>query len=183
MKTMQSPIRTRRQLAEVETLALTLEAVQRDLTAYRAALSRQLDFLHHPEGLPPVDAGIGKVVLKLFRSEPPAPSVPPPLTAAAERRTSRRRIGNPISIVIADEVAESEPMAGWVMDRSSTGLGLWVDEEEPVGTLLRVRPVKSEEADWWTEVVVRHCRAERGRYVVGCQFVKEVPWSRLRMFG
>jgi hypothetical protein len=64
-----------------------------------------------------------------------------------------------------------------------TGLGLWIDEEESVGTVLSVRPSRTKTPDWWTQVIVRHCRAERGRYVVGCEFLRLLPWNQLKVFG
>lgn len=167
-----------RRLAEVESLVLTLEAVRRDLVAYREVLAKKLAWLRHPDGEAPAEEGIGQMFQKLLRG-----SLPLPAATGRERRMARRRAGNPIHIFIAGEIPEVEPIPGWVMDRSATGLGLWIDEEEPVGVVLRIRPIKTRDPDWWTEVVVRHCRSERGRYVVGCEFVEPVPWNQLKWFG
>jgi hypothetical protein len=169
-----------RRLDAVDSLARAVVAIQIELIAYRDALAKQLTCLRDLDGEAPPEAGIGEKFQKLLGA---AAQLPADRIAFEDRRTSRRRVGNPISIYIADEMAVAEPIPGWVMDRSSTGLGLWVDEEEPVGTLLRVRPVKTKDPDWWTQVVVRHCRAESGRYVVGCQFVDRVPWNQLKLFG
>jgi hypothetical protein len=74
----------------------------------------------------------------------------------------------------------AEPVAGWVTDRSQHGLGLWTDAREEVGTILSLRPNPEED---WTRVVVKHCRLDRGNWVLGCQFTETVPWKRLKMFG
>lgn len=155
---------TEQRLAEVEALHQSTARLLEDLTAYRAALSRKRDWLQ-------------------ARQRPPAPQPAPrpEVREHFERRIERRRIGNPVSIVIADPSATAEPCSAWVMDRSLTGLGVWADAAEPVGSVLRVRPAQAE--DWWTRVIVKHCRQERGNWVLGCQFVESVPWKQLRQFG
>jgi len=151
---------TERRLAEVEGLRETTQHLLAELTAYHEALILKCAWLR-------------------ANAEPPA--VRPAVRDYFERRIERRRIGNPVSIVIADPSAEDEPCSAWVMDRSLTGLGLWADAAEPVGSVLTVRPTQAE--DWWTQVIVKHCREERGNWVLGCQFVEAVPWKQLRLFG
>ncbi len=180
---MQPYTATQRRLAEVEALARSLTAVQSDLAAYRTLLCQKLDLLRTQPGIEiagAADPGLIPVVQRILAQTPkPVPA------SLAERRNSRRRFGNPISIYISDETGTAEPIPGWVTNRSSTGLGLWTDEEEPVGMVLSVRPVKLIEPDddWWAHVVVRHCRSERGRFVVGCQFLEQVSWKQLKLFG
>jgi len=153
---------TERRLAEVEALHRTTSELLAELNAYRDALQQKRAWLHDQEA-PPV------------RTQPR-----PAVQQHFERRIERRRVGNPISILIANDAAEG-PGSAWVMDRSLTGLGVWADAAELVGTILNVRPVQAE--DWWTQVIVKHCREERGNWVLGCQFVAAVPWKQLRQFG
>lgn len=153
---------TERRLAEVEALRQSTQDLLAELTAYREALTKKRAWLRaSAEVKPPVPRA---EVRQYF-----------------ERRIERRRIGNPVSIVIADPSAADEPCSAWVMDRSLTGLGVWADAAEPVGSVLTVRPAQAE--DWWTRVIVKHCREERGNWVLGCQFVEAVPWKQLRLFG
>lgn len=171
-------------LAEIATLKQTLDHVQSELRSYRQVLHTKLLWLRQQE-LAPAPATTAAP------AEPEAPRILPMVVDAArnllaqrptdsERRASRRRPGNPISILITDATGISA-MSAWVTDRSQTGLGLRTDEEEEIGAILRIRPAKSTE---WTNVVVKHCRHdERGNWVMGCQFVEEVPTKQLRMFG
>jgi hypothetical protein len=169
-----------RRLAEVQTVQHTLEEVRLELDAYRAVLGRKLAWLRDNPESDKADAD----------DDTETPGILPMLRnklarlggekSRSERRTSRRRLGNPISIVISDADASAEPASAWITDRSSHGLGLWADDEEPVGAILSIRPAQGEE---WTRVVVRHCRQERGNWVMGCQFVGPICWKRLKMFG
>ena len=169
-------------LAQIALLEQTLSHVQDELHIYRQVLCAKLALLRREESaIDPSPA-----------AEPELPQILPMVLATteklladapqgADRRTARRRAGNPIAIMIADVSAAVEQMPGWVTDRSQHGLGLRTDDEEAVGAILRIRPNKSTE---WTRVVVKHCRHdERGTWVVGCQFVETVPSKQLRMFG
>lgn len=166
MNTAERILYAERRLAELETLGQSLDRIHGELSAYRQALADKLDRLRQPPL--PVDVPL---------------DMTPTTTAGAERRVDRRRAGNPISVIIMPADARTEPTSAWVTDRSAHGLGVWADEEEPIGSLLRVRPVKGTESGWWAQVVVRHCRHDRGRWVVGCQFVEQPPWNLLRAFG
>jgi hypothetical protein len=154
-------------LSQVDSLLWTLDRTRADLLAYRGALAE-------------------KVALLRELSEPPAVQhaegvdTSIDLAALPERRTCRRRPGHPISVDIltADDVLG--PAHGWVVDRSLGGLGLWADDAEPVGALLRVRASGAAEG---ALVVVKHCQAQRSSWRLGCQFVGRVPWPLLRQFG
>jgi serine/threonine protein kinase len=112
---------------------------------------------------------------------PPA-AAPPPKPAFAERRTAPRRAGNPVSVVIAPADG-AEPLSGWVLNRSSGGLGLLVDEALEVGTVVSVQPTKSSIGPRAVQVRVVYCIAERASWRIGGQFVEKPTPEEMRLFG
>src|SRR5207253_212568 len=62
--------------------------------------------------------------------------------AAAERRASVRRGGNPVSVLVTPTEHRTDPLSGWVLNRSSGGLGLLVDEALEIGTVVSVQPTR-----------------------------------------
>ncbi len=110
--------------------------------------------------------------------------VPPPATEGGEeRRSSPRRKGNPISVLVSNAGATSEPLQGWVVDRSAGGVRLLVDQSVAPGTVLSVRPSKAHPGYTWVQIQVRSCRPERSSYNLGCMFVQKLNWAELQMFG
>jgi hypothetical protein len=112
----------------------------------------------------------------------PLPSSLRPLTTP-ERRATPRRKGNPVSVAITNGDGDAEPMQGWVMDRSSGGMRLLVDDAIPAGTVLQVRPAKAPPSFPWLQVKVKSCYPERKSWNLGCQFVQKVSWELLQKFG
>jgi hypothetical protein len=148
-------------LAQVDSLLWTLERTRADLVAYRGALAEKVALLIDLwPASEPVDS--------------PDPASPP------ERRACRRRPGHPVSVDILSADDGEDPASGWVVDRSVGGLGLWADDAEPVGALLRVRASRAAEG---ALVVVKHCQPMRSTWRLGCAFVGRVPWPLLRQFG
>jgi hypothetical protein len=103
--------------------------------------------------------------------------------SAAERRAALRRNGNPTAVLLTDAEAKTEPTPGWVLDRSTGGLGLAVGEQVEPGTLLSIRTVNAPRIVPWIQLEVKTCRAEDGCWELGCQFRKTPPWSVLLLFG
>jgi hypothetical protein len=103
---------------------------------------------------------------------------------ALERRMAPRRKGHSVAVVLADG-DDGDALAGWVEDRSSGGLSVWVETAVPVGAVLKVRSRDRHAADRvpWAEVRVRTCRARPGGYRLGCQFTQIQPWNVLLTFG
>src|SRR5947209_1319796 len=78
---------------------------------------------------------IGRLLLPRRRRARPVPLPPPPANpvgpsqdpfvggAFGEKRTSLRRQGNPVAVLISDATVTAEPYYGWVFDRSMGGLG------------------------------------------------------------
>jgi hypothetical protein len=104
-----------------------------------------------------------------------------------ERRRAPRRRGNSVAVEVSDEKQRLGPLAGYILDRSLTGLGLEVsgDIEESIrpGMTLTVRPQSSSGAAPWTRIIVRHCRQQGRRFRLGCEFARQPDSSTMLMFG
>lgn len=100
-----------------------------------------------------------------------------------EKRTSLRRTGNPVPVLITDPEMPEEPLGGWVMDRSVGGLCVSSPKSFAVDSYLTIRAANAAETMPSVRVKVRHFRKEDGRYAVGCQYTESYPWSVLLLFG
>ncbi len=103
--------------------------------------------------------------------------------SVTERRTTARRKGNPIEVLITEGDGETEPYRGWVVDRSMGGLCLLLHDDVAAGTVLSIKPRSAPPATPWVQLTVRSCKKDRAGYEVGCQFVKTPPWAVLLLFG
>lgn len=160
-KTEQLIAKTERLLAQIETLQATMHQLQGELKQHGEELAQQLT----------------RVRKKPAQTQPIRP------LTTAERRSAPRRKGNPISVYITNGSPDSDTLEGWVMDRSSGGLRLLVDEPLPPGTLLNVRPVKALPHLPWIQVRVKNCFPERKSWSLGCQFLHKMSWEDLQHFG
>jgi hypothetical protein len=139
-----------------------------------------------------------------FRSQPPpepeaVPEVeevkkapPHPASAAfeadddddgSERRTAPRRKGNPVPVKLSDPTSNTEPLDGWVVDRSSGGVRILTDQSFKPGAQLTIRPAKSHAGFPWIKIEVRSCSPERGSFSLGCMFQQKPSWAELQGFG
>lgn len=104
------------------------------------------------------------------------------LLGVNERRTSRRRWGNPTEVQLRAPLwADSHH--GLVVNRSTGGLGIFTDKEVPSGTLLIVRPVEAPPSVEAAQIEVRHCLPVGKGFLIGCQFCEDVPWNVRVWFG
>ncbi len=103
--------------------------------------------------------------------------------AKRERRSALRRGGNAVPILISDAAVRSAPSHGWVIDRSTGGLKLAVNDSMAPGTILSVRTSNAPQAIPWVQLEVKSCRQLGKEYELGCQFVRTPPWSVLLLFG
>ena len=76
-----------------------------------------------------------------------------------------------------------EPLHGWLLNRSTGGVALLVEEALETETTVQITPDAPGGAQRWVEVRVVYCCVERIRWRVGCQFLRRLPWDELRMFG
>lgn len=152
--------KTERLLAQLAALQSTMQQLQGELRQHSEELTQQLTQIRQKA----------------------APTQIRPLTTA-ERRAAPRRKGNPISVHITNGSPNSDALEGWVMDRSSGGLRLLVDEVMLPGALLHIRPVKALPHFPWIQVRVKNCFPERKSWSLGCQFLHKLSWDDLQHFG
>jgi PilZ domain len=105
------------------------------------------------------------------------------LGSNTERRSSVRRIGKTIKVLISDATAQATPFQGWVCDRSMGGLCLAVPRQVETNMILSVRTVDADPGTPWVQVEVKRCSPRDGRWELGCQFVRTPPYSQLLLFG
>jgi hypothetical protein len=114
----------------------------------------------------------------------PAPEKPAdPKLPPRERRSSARRGGKAVKVLLSDPDGIEPPLVCWVIDRSRGGLGLVTPRLVPIGTVLDLRAAHAGEDVPPVRVEVRSCRRRGYRWKLGCQFTAEVPWNTLLLFG
>jgi hypothetical protein len=104
------------------------------------------------------------------------------LETAMERRSGRRRWGNPTDIYLSSPVLP-HPLHGTIINRSTSGLGIFVDEEVQAGTVFEVRSLEAPRSVPSVEVEIKYCRKVRRQYILGCQFCSDIPWNVRVWFG
>jgi hypothetical protein len=100
-----------------------------------------------------------------------------------EKRGSLRRGGNTVPVAVTFAESQAEPVEGNVLDRSRGGLRLALRQPVEVGKLLAVRAPHFPDDLASVRIRVRHCQQRGESWLLGCQFVDELPWSILLMFG
>ncbi len=129
-----------------------------------------------------VSAGTALVAgLTLVRRRWAAP-LPREGDAGAERREAPRRDSG-VPVHISSAVPQSEPVAGWVLNGSATGLCLSVEQPVPRGVILSVRPTKAPPGTPPVQVCVQRCKADARRWALGCCFVQVPPANVRGLFG
>ena len=125
----------------------------------------------------------------LRRREVPAAQEPATNAAATastlsftERRQSPRRWGDPIQVLIWDENTVDQPARGWIVNRSTGGLGLSAAQPVLEGTLLSVRISIAPTTVPGTRLQVKNCIPSAGRWILSCQFVEPPPQEILLLF-
>jgi PilZ domain len=144
-----------------------------------SGLPRKLTAL--PDSLSPENADRRQALFQL--AERTALLDPANPAKGREKRSSLRREGNPVEVLVDGATALDQPIKGLVIDRSRGGLQLSLEQPVKVGSLLRVRPPTAPEDLPWVEILVRHCQARGDRWHLGCAFTEELPWSVLLLFG
>ncbi|CAN5405334.1 hypothetical protein BH10PLA2_BH10PLA2_31290 [soil metagenome] len=101
----------------------------------------------------------------------------------SERRLALRRDSDPFPVQLSDEHIKTPSFGAHILDRSRTGLCIAVSQPIAANTILSVRSEAYGEEAVWVQVCVRHCRQREDRWLLGCAFISEQPWSVLLMFG
>jgi hypothetical protein len=102
---------------------------------------------------------------------------------ASDKRRSLRRGGNPVPVVISDTLEPQHLVQGLVLNRSRGGLSLSVPQKLDVGRLIAVRTPDFPDCLASVHLRVRHCKQKGDNWQIGCQFMEQLPWSVLLMFG
>jgi hypothetical protein len=100
-----------------------------------------------------------------------------------DRRASPRRQANQVLISISSALDDSPPFEGWVLDYSSVGLGLFVDQRIEVGAYLHVRPYHGSGQALSREVQVKNCQAYLDGWRLGCQLDAPLSPEDLHQLG
>lgn len=129
----------------------------------------------------PSHLGIKQAAPTRLTDPAPAPGAGKP--TLGERRAAPRRGGNPVAVIVARMDQNADPLNGWVLNRSTGGLGILVEEPLEVGVLMQIRPANSTSTSTWVQVRVIHCTPERSSWCVGFQFTQKLSWGDLRLFG
>src|SRR5262245_39482871 len=172
---------------------LTVRSTEEDLPWQDLLeLLRQRESELAASGAPPEDDQPSEELLALLLSRLPSKSarrglkLPAEarhfLEMAMERRSGRRRWGNPTDVQLTSPLLPC-PLQGVVINRSTGGLGIFVDAEVQAGAVLEVRSVEAPRYVPSAEVEIKYCRKVRRQYILGCQFCSEIPWNVRVWFG
>jgi hypothetical protein len=104
------------------------------------------------------------------------------LKTAPERRTTVRRWGNPVEVRVLP-TGKVVPLRGVVINRSTGGLAILVDDAYEAGTQLKVRAVVAPPDVPWIDTEIRNCRAVGRNWVVGCKYPETPPWNSVVWLG
>ncbi len=112
------------------------------------------------------------------------PSGDPFVTGPAnDRRSSVRRGGHPVTVLLADPEEKAPPQSGWVVDRSVGGLCLMVPQPVPIGSFWKARPAEAPRTTPPVLVEIRTCVAAGAEWKLSCRFDKTPSYAVLLMFG
>ncbi|MGL4422483.1 MAG: PilZ domain-containing protein [Gemmataceae bacterium] len=103
--------------------------------------------------------------------------------AATDRRTSVRREGAPVRVLVAAAAFRDETAEGWVLDRSTGGMRLAVYTRIEPGSTVQVLAENAPDATPWTTLIIRSCKPMNDHYELGCEFEQTPPWNVLLLFG
>ena len=103
---------------------------------------------------------------------------PPPPDAVSVRRG-----GNPVKNHVALAGHKSNPITGYILDRSLGGLAMSLGQEIKPGTVVAIRSAQVLEMTPWYDVEVMRCQKTGNDWLVSCRFVKTPPYSVLMSFG
>lgn len=101
----------------------------------------------------------------------------------ADRRSSVRREGAPVRVVVASSTFRNGVCDGYVLDRSTGGLKIAIPLGVAPGGTLQVRAVDAPDTVGFVTVIVRSCRKNHDYFELGCEFEKTPPWNVLLLFG
>ncbi len=105
-----------------------------------------------------------------------------PLASPDDRRQRSRRMAAPKAIHF--RLSEgATPKPGVVLDRSSGGLRLALEQALPVDAHVFLKADQAPVGTPWAEAVVCWCKPVDDQFELGCRFLENVPWNVLLLFG
>lgn len=104
------------------------------------------------------------------------------LQSGSQRRGSRRRWLNPTEVRLTSPLRD-EPHKGLVFNRSAGGLAILTDQDHPIDSILFLRAAEAPSSVPQVKICVRHTRQAGKLWVVGCQYLQEIPWNVKVWFG
>lgn len=122
----------------------------------------------------------GLSVLFWFRGRRPRMATRP--NGGPERRRQLRQPCGSRAVEVADVQGQTKTYRAWVLDLSSQGMCLTVEEPLEPGTILRLRPPQVDNVVYWVPVWVRHCRKAEGGWEVGCKLLQKINRRTLQRF-
>jgi hypothetical protein len=141
-------------------------------------------------GMPPEEV-TEELLAELMNSLPAVPNARPldtpedrefQLAGGVERRTGRRRWGNPTEVQLRSILWDGN-VHGLIVNRSAGGLGIYTDKKVPLSTAVGITAVEAPAYIPWTGAEVRHCRKIGKGFFLGCQFNNDIPWNVRVWFG
>ena|SRR5262245_3281357 len=99
-----------------------------------------------------------------------------------QRRATRRRWLNPTEVCLTTAFDDTV-LKGLVINRSDGGLAILTDSEHPIGALLFAKAIEMPKSMQAVTIAIRHVRSVGKLWVIGCQYVGEVPWNIKVWFG
>jgi hypothetical protein len=105
------------------------------------------------------------------------------LQTAPERRTSVRRWGNPVEVQILSRLTSANLLRGVIINRSTGGLAILVDDAYDQGDILTVRAAQAPPDVSGVDVEVRSCREAGRNWVIGCKYTETPAWNAVAWFG
>ncbi len=100
-----------------------------------------------------------------------------------DRRTSIRREGAPVRVLITSITLKNEVLGAWVVDRSTGGLRLVVEHALDPNSVIQILTEDAPDTTPWVTLIVRGCRKHDNHYELGCEFESTPPWNVLLLFG
>lgn len=101
----------------------------------------------------------------------------------ANRRSSVRREGSPVKVLLSSPAFEKGTETGYVVDRSTGGVRVVMTSQMVAGTTMQIRAQNAPESTPWVTVIVRNCKHNGQHFEVGCEFERTPPWNVLLLFG
>jgi hypothetical protein len=98
------------------------------------------------------------------------------LQKAEERRATKRYWGNPVEVRVISQ-RRPDPLRGAVVNRSTEGVALLVDDAYEAGAMLKVRAILAPKDVAWIDIEVKNCRPAGRNWVIGCQYPEPPPWK------